>query len=94
MAVVEEVVAPGDGAPERLLAFGQVARPGRQQCQLVLQPRAQRVRREELDPGSGKLDGEWHPVEPRGDGGNRRRVLVRDMEVRTDRGRAGDEQPD
>ena len=92
--LVEEVVAPGDGAAERLLALGQVARAGGEERQLVLEPRPHRVRREELDPGRRELDGQRHAVQPRGDRRDRRRVLVRDPEIGPDGDRAGDEQPD
>ena len=44
-AVVEQVVAPGDRAAQRLLALGQVARAGRQDVELVLEPGEDRVGR-------------------------------------------------
>ena len=44
-AVVEQVVAPGDRAAQRLLALGQVARAGRQDVELVIEPDQDRVRR-------------------------------------------------
>ena len=63
-AVVEQVIAPGDRAAERLLAFGQVARAGRQDIELVIEPDQDRVGAEQLDPGRRQLDRERHPVEP------------------------------
>ena len=63
-AVVEQVVAPGDRAAKRLLAFGQVARTGRQDIELVIEPDQDRVGAEQLDAGRRELDRERHPVEP------------------------------
>ena len=93
-AVVEQVVAPGDRAAQRLLARRQVARAGRQQVELVLEPGEDRVGRQELDPGGGQLDGERHAVEAGADRGDRRGVLVGDREPRLDRDRPLDEQAD
>ena len=89
VALVEQVVAPRDRAAQRLLALGQVTRAAERAGELVLEPGANGVGREELDPGGRQLDGQRHPVEPRRDGGDGRRVLVRDAEVRPDRGRPG-----
>ena len=50
-AVVEQVVAPGDRAAQRLLALRQVARAGRQQRQVVVEPGEDLVRRQQLDRG-------------------------------------------
>ena len=86
-AVVEQVVAPGDGATERLLARRQVARAGGQDVELVLQAGEDRVGRQELDPGRGKLDRQGHPVEPRADRGDGRGVVVGHGEARPDRER-------
>ena len=77
-AVVEQVVAPGDRAAQRLLTLGQVARPGRQDVELVIEPDEDRVGAEQLDPGRGQLDRERHAVEPCADRGDGRRVLVGD----------------
>ena len=87
LAVVEQVVAPGDRAAQRLLARRQVARPGGQDVELMLEPVEDRVGREELDACRGELDRERHAVEPGGDPGDGRRVLVRHLEVRPDRRR-------
>ena len=46
-SVVEQVVAPGDRAAERLLTLRQVARAGREQVEVVLEP----------DAGSGPASG-------------------------------------
>ena len=82
---VEQVVAPGDRAAQRLLALGQVARSGGQDAELMLEALEDRVGREELDAGRGELDRERHAVEAGGDAGHGRGVLVRDLEVRPDR---------
>ena len=94
VALVEQVVAPGDRTAERLLPLGQVPRAGGEERELVLEPSAQGVRREQLDPRRGELDRERHAVEPRGDCRNGRCVLVRYPEVRLHRRRPRDEQVD
>ena len=94
LALVEQVVAPGDGAAQRLLALGQVARAGRQDAELVLESLEDRVGLKQLDAGRRELDRQRHPVEPGADPGDGRGVLVRDREVRPDGEGAGDEQPD
>ena len=43
LALVEQVVAPGDRAAQRLLALRQVARAGRQDAELVLEPLEDRL---------------------------------------------------
>ena len=93
-AVVEQVVAPGDRAAERLLARGQVARAGGQDVELVVEPGQDRVGRQDLDPRGGQLDRQRHAVQPGADGGDRRGVLVGHREARADRDGAFDEQPD
>ena len=91
---LEQVVAPGDRAAQRLLALGQVARSRRQDAELVLEAAQDRVGRQELDPGRRQLDRERHPVEPGADRGDGRGVVVRDLEVGPDGERPRDEQPD
>ncbi len=93
-AIVEQVVAPGDRSAQRLLTLGQVACPGRQDVQLVIEPDEDRVGAEQLDPGGGQLDRERHAVEPCADRGDGRRVLVGDAETRADRDGTLDEQAD
>ena len=93
-ARVEQVVAPGDRPAERLLACRQVARAGRQDIELVVEPGQDGVGRQDLDPGGGELDGERHAVEPGADGRHRGGVLGRHLEARSDGDRALDEQPD
>ena len=93
-AVVEQVVAPGDRAAQRLLAGRQVARPGRQDVELLVEAGQDRLRRQDLDPGRGQLDGQRHAVEPGADGGDGRRVLVGDREPGLDRDGPLDEQAD
>ena len=93
-ALVEQVVAPGNRAPKRLLAGRQVARARRQDVELVLEAGQDRVRRQELGPRRGELDREGHAVEPRRDRGNRRGVVVGHGKRRLDRQRSLDEQPD
>ena len=71
-AVVEQVVAPGDRPAQGLLSLGQVARPGGQRRQVVVEAGQDLVGREQLDPRGGELDGQRHAVQPRGDPGDGR----------------------
>ena len=93
-AVVEQVVAPGDRAAQRLLAGRQVARAGGQDVELLLEPGEDRLGRQELDPRGGELDRERHAVQAGADRGDRRGVLVGDREAGPDRDGPLDEQPD
>ena len=78
----EQVVAPRDRPAQRLLALRQVPRARRQQREVVLEPGEDLFGRQELDPRRGELDGQRHPVQPRGDPADRRRVGVGQLEVR------------
>ena len=91
---VEQVVAPGDRAAQRLLAGGQVARPRREDVELVVESDEDRVRREDLDPGGGELDGQRHPMEAGADARDGRRVLVGHGEPGLDGDGPLDEQAD
>ena len=92
--VVQQVVAPGDRAAQRLLALRDVAGSDRQQLEVMLEPSQDLIRRQELDPRRGELDGKRHPVQARRDPGHRGRIGVRDGEGRSDGRRPRDEQPD
>ncbi len=62
---VEQVVAPGDGAPQRLLARRQVARsPRRAGTGRCSSAPASPRRRQQPDARGGQLDGERQAVEP------------------------------
>ena len=65
--VVEQLVAPLDRRPQRLLALGQVAPAGGEERQPVLQPAEQLVRLEHLHPGGRQLDRERQAVEAAAD---------------------------
>ena len=88
----EEIVAPGDRIAHRLLAGREGAGAARQERQPLLQPLQQRLRREDLDPRGGQLDGQRQPVEPGADLGHGGRVGSGHGEVRLDRLRPLDEQ--
>ena len=94
LRLVEQVVAPRDGAPERLLAARQVARAAGEHVEARLQTAEQRLRAEELDPRRGELDRERKAIDPLTDPGDRRRVFVGDREVVFGRDRALDEELD
>ena len=88
----KQLVAPGNRTAQGLLPLRQVARSRREHPQLMLESLEDRVGREQLDPGRGKLDRERHPVESSGDAGNRRSVVVRHLEIRPNADGACDEQ--
>ena len=88
----EQVVAPRDRPAQRLLALRQVPRARREQREVVLEPGHDLFGRQELDPRGGELDGQRHPVQPRGDPADRRRVGVCQLECGSHRAGTGHEQ--
>ena len=91
---IQQVVAPGDRARERLLPSRQVARTNSEHLQACLEPAEQRLRCKKLDPRRGQLDGQRQPVDAFADAGDGRRVLVGGLEVRLHRHRTLDEELD
>ncbi len=91
---VEEPEAPVDGAAQGLLPGRQVSCPTLEQGQAALEAREHGLRTEELDARRGQLDGQGQAVEPGGDGGHGRGILVGHREVRFSRHGAGDEERD
>src|SRR5919201_1140113 len=63
----EELVAPVDRGPQRLLALGQVARAARQQLEPPAQASLERARRQQLDARGCELDRQRQPVQPPAD---------------------------
>ena len=82
----EQVMAPGDRRPQGLLPVRQVAAATSEQAQRVFQPGQDRLRRQQLDPRRGQLDGQRQAVQPAGDLRDGRRVPLVDREVRRHRG--------
>ena len=64
LALFEQVVAPVDGAAQRLLALGPVTRAAGEQVETPSQAREHGLRREDVDPRRRQLDREWQAVEP------------------------------
>ena len=91
---IEQTVAPVDRRAERLSALGLVAGAAGEQVEALLEPREERLRRQELRAGRRELDRQREPVEPHADLGHRGRVRVGDRKVRFHGTRALDEQPD
>src|SRR5207253_791137 len=58
----EEVIAPVDRCSKRLLSCGRLAGAAGQQRQALPQSRQQRLRREQPDPNSGKLERERESI--------------------------------
>ena len=90
----QELVAPLDRRPERLLARGQVAGAAAERLQAAGEPIPKRLRREEVQSGGGELDRERQPVEPAADVGDGGGVVVGEPEVRSDAARPLHEQLD
>ena len=84
LARLEQVVAPGDGVAQRLLAGRQVARATGQQRQALLQPREHRLRRQDSHAGRRQLDASGRPSSA-ADLGHGRGVLVGEREIGPDR---------
>ncbi len=93
LGFVEQVVAPGDRAAERLLALREVARAAREQLERLPQARQDRLGLEELHARRRELDRERKPVEPVGDLRDRRGVRFGRLEPGLDRAPPVDEQP-
>jgi len=98
-------VAPRDGLAERLLAPREITRAIRKDIERLPGPvpggrrrpaelLEDRDRRQQPDARRGQLDRQRQPVQPRADLRNCQSVLVRQGEVRADRPRPLDEQPD
>src|SRR5688572_2629234 len=79
----EEVVAPGNGSIESLLAGGEVSRPAAQELEAPLQALQDGLRREELGTSGCKLYSEGEAVEASTDFGYRSGILPGEGEIRT-----------
>src|SRR6266536_101047 len=64
LGLVEQIMAPGDRAEQRLLTNGEIPRPTRQQWEPPTEPRQQRLWREQLTSSRRQLDGERQPIQP------------------------------
>ena len=89
----EEVVAPADRRRERLLARRRVARAGREQVRLALEPVEDLRWREQLRARRGELDRERQAVEPGADASDLGCAAVVELEAGIDRPRASREEP-
>ena len=94
VGLLEHVVAPRDRAAQGLLPSRKVARARRQQPEPIAQPAEHRLGSQDPDPRRGELDRQRQAVEADADLGDRRRVLVRDLEPGPHRPSALDEQRD
>ena len=90
----QQVIAPGDRRPQRLLPFGQVPGAARKQGQAALQPRQQADGREYRQAGGRELQRQRQPVQAAADLGHRRRVGFGQLKVGPGVTRAGDEEGD
>ncbi len=81
---IEELVAPFDRRPQRLLPLGQVAGRAPEQLEPASEPITQRFRREQPQAGRSELDRERQAVEPTADVADRGRVVVVELKVGTD----------
>ena len=70
LVVEEQLVAPVDDGPQRLLAGQRGARPAGEQAEPVVEPGGDLRDRERPGAGGGQLDGERQPVEPGADVGD------------------------
>jgi hypothetical protein len=66
----EQVVAPGDRRPQRLLSLGRVSGPARENWEPLLQASEQGIGRQDLDARRSQLDGERQAVEAAADLGH------------------------
>ena len=80
----EQLEAPVDRRPERLLPFGGVDTAADEQVEAIRQPFPDGRRAEEIGAGGGQLDRERQPIERLADRGDVRGGAVVDVEVRVD----------
>ena len=91
---VQQLVAPLDRRPERLLPLRQVAGAAAERLEAARQAVPQRLGREEVEAGGRELDRQRQPVEPAADVGHGGGVVVGQAEVGPDAARPLDEQLD
>ncbi len=77
----QQVIAPGQRRPQRLLAGRQIAPTGRQHRQSLREPGQQLGRGEQIDAGGRQLDRQRQAVQPGADTGDRRDVVGRQREI-------------
>ena len=70
LMLLEQVVAPGDRRPQRLLSLGSIPGATREEREPLLQPREQGIRRQDLDARGRQLDRERQAVEAAADLGD------------------------
>jgi hypothetical protein len=90
----EEIVAPGDGVAQGLLAGRGIARASAQQVESLTEPLPQRFRGEQSHPRRGELDGQRQSIQPAHDLGDDGTRLVGQDEGRSDPGGAVQEELD
>jgi hypothetical protein len=78
--LAQQVIAPGDRGAQGALPVRRVLARADQQAQRVLQPRQDRLRRQQLDPRGRQLDRQRQAVEPLHDPRDRPSVLLVDGE--------------
>ena len=94
ISLVEQLVAPVDGRPQRPLPRGRVARPAREHLELPSQARDELIEREEAKLGGGELDRERQSVERSADRSHGVRIGARELEAVRGSCRPRDEQRD
>src|SRR5215218_5313955 len=83
-SLIEQPVAPFNGAPESPLPLGQVSCPAGEHLEAIAQAGEQRLRGQQLYPCCGELYGQGQPVQPRADLRHRRGILLCHGEVGSD----------
>ena len=91
---LEQIEAPSECRPQRLLPGHRRAASPREQVERVIDALDHLGRREHADPGRRELDREGHPVEAVAEGRDRDRVLVVQLEAGGGLARPNREQPD
>ena len=90
---LEQVEAPGERRPQRLLPGHRRAAPAREQVERVVEALDDLCGGEDADPGRRELDRQRHPVEAVAEGRDRDRVLVVQLEAGGGLARANREEP-
>ena len=93
LAGLEQLEAPGERRPQRLLAGHRRAGSGREQVERVVEALDDLSRGEDAHPRRRQLDRQRHPVEAVAEGGDRVRVVAAELESGRGLRGAGGEQP-
>src|SRR5215207_424600 len=78
---IEEIMAPADRSPQRLLSLGSVPATASQEREAAVETRQDRLRGQQAHARRSQLDGEREAVQAAANGDNRFRIVFCELEV-------------